>query len=66
MPDPYQRGSDQDWAKAEAEELHYQLKRRDRHVNLLRMYNGLLWAALIWVLVKFLKRGGSFNDLLNW
>lgn len=66
MADLYQRGSDQEWLKAENEELQFQVKRRDRHVNLLRMYNGILWLALIWVVVKFVKHGGSFNDLLNW
>jgi hypothetical protein len=55
MPDPYQRGTDEDWAKAEADELRHQLRQRDRRLARERFLSLLLAAALGWVLFRFLQ-----------
>jgi uncharacterized membrane protein len=55
MPDPYQRGSDEDWAKAEADELRHQLRQRDRRLAWERLLNFVLAALLGWVLFRFLQ-----------
>jgi len=55
MADPYQRGSDADWASAEAEELRHQLKRRTNQLWFERLVNLILVVALGWVVFKFLK-----------
>ncbi len=54
MADPYQRGTDADWAHAEAEELRHQLKRRTNQLWFERLLNFLLIVALGWVIFRFL------------
>jgi len=55
MPDEYQRGSDNDWAKAEADELRHQLQGRERQLGRERLLTLMLLAALGWVLWKYTR-----------
>ncbi len=65
MPDPYQRGSDEDWLKAERDELQLHVEKRDRQIARLTLIIIALLAALGWVAYKFRQAGGKFEDLLR-
>jgi hypothetical protein len=62
MADEYQRGSDSEWAKAEADELRHQLQRRERQLGRERLLTLMLLAALGWVLWKY-TRGQPLETL---
>jgi len=53
MPDDYQIGSDVEWLKHSNEEMARLIKKRGRHILLLRFVLLLALAALGWVVWKF-------------
>ncbi len=53
MPDDYQAGSDVEWLKHSNTELAVIIKKRDRHLLLLRFTLLLALAALGWTVWKF-------------
>ncbi|MBM3876722.1 MAG: hypothetical protein FJ386_08405 [Verrucomicrobia bacterium] len=64
MPDDYQIGSDVEWLKHSNEELARLLKKRDRHIALLRITLLLALGALGWAVWKF-SRKAPVNELWN-
>jgi hypothetical protein len=53
MSDPYQLGSDLEWAKHTNEELTHLVKKRNAELNRLRFFCLVLILALGWVIYRF-------------
>ncbi len=64
MPDPYQRGPDDEWLKHSNDELARMLKRRDWRIRWLRFLNLLLGLLLVWVLFKYSQKA-PIEELWN-